>query len=165
MLSFDAPPGVTAESFAAACREQLGETDAAAAEALLRRQPMQHPFVEAWEDKEAILRNAVARQRARAKSADPTRWMRPTRGCDKAIETGVEDAFQETDPLKREKALDKVRWTLAEDWAGPDPLSIRAVFAYAVKLAVLWRWRSLDAARGAQVFDELTSPLSPNPEP
>ena len=171
MLSFESASGPSDGAFLSACRDQLAPGDAAVAEALLAGRPLNHPFAEAWADKETILRNAVARQRARAQGTDPARWLRPTPGCDNSIETAVEDAFQEPSPLKRETALDKLRWTLADELAGPDPLHINALFAYAVKLAVLGHRRALDAARGAQIFESLTSlspvpdPTPPNPEP
>ena len=155
LLSFGAPPGISPDAFLLTCREQLGDADAAAAEALLNGRPLAHPFVEAWSDKETVLRNAVARQRARVAGTNAARWQRATRGCDSQIETGIEDAFQETDPVNKEKALDKVRWTIAEELAGPDPLSLSTVLAYAVKLAIVSRWQALDTARGQLVFDRL----------
>lgn len=156
LLSFDAPPGITPAKFVEACREQLSPADAEVAAALLSGQPCDHPFAAAWRDKEAILRNAVARERARIAGKDAARWTRPTLGCDRRIETGVEDAFQEADPLARERELDKVRWLIAEELQGPDPLTRPVVFAYAVKLALVSRWADLDAARGRQAFDHLT---------
>ena len=156
MLGFDTQPGITPEAFLATCREQLSASDASAAEALLEGRAAEHPFVEAWLDKEAILRNAVARQRARAAGTEVSKWQRGTQGCDSQIEVGVDDAFLESDPLKKEKALDKVRWVAAEDLQGPDPLSIKAVFAYAVKLAILSRWQALSEASGQANVETLT---------
>ena len=165
LLSFDAAPGMTPDRFVEACREQLGAADAAAAEALLRGEPSGHAFAAAWHDKETILRNAVARARARRAGAEVSRWERPARGCDSLIESLVEDAFQEPDPLTCEKALDRARWKIAEELQGPDPLDLKAVFAYAVKLAILSRWSALSAERGQQAFDRLTQvPIALNPE-
>ena len=156
MLGFDTQPGITPEAFLATCREQLSASDASAAEALLEGRAAEHPFVEAWLDKEAILRNAVARQRARVAGTEAARWQRHTCGCDMQIEVGVDDAFLEADPIKKEKALDKIRWVAAEELQGPDPLNVKAVFAYAVKLAILSRWQALSAARGQEAFETLT---------
>lgn len=156
-LTFDATPSLSAAAFLEACRAQLGEADAEAADALFHGAPSSHPFAAAWRDKEAILRNAVARERARAAGLDATRWLRPTDGCDTQIESLVEDAFQEGDPLKKEKALDQARWTAAEELQGPDPLSVKVALAYAVKLAILARWSARRADRGHKVFDTLTA--------
>ena len=168
LLSLDAPPAVSPEAFAEACRAQLSPSQAAAAEALLRGLPSDHPFVAAWLDKDGILRNAVARKRSarRGDAADSERWTRPTQGCDNQIETLVDDAFEETDPLTRERELDKIRWIIADELQGPDPLSIRAAYAYAIKLAITTRWHALDAERGRAAFDRLSQvdiPLNPEP--
>ncbi len=156
MLSLDAAPGITPAKFIEACREQLSAGDAALAEALLYGRPAVHPFAAALQDKETILRNAVARARARLSGTDAARWTRPAEGCDGQIETEVEDAFLESDPLAREKALDKVRWLIADDLQGPDPLSVKVVFAYAVKLALITRWTGFSAEQGRQTFEALT---------
>jgi hypothetical protein len=166
MLSMDTAPGLSPEAFLGACREQLSASDASAAEALFRGQPSGHPFVVAWQDKEAILRNAMARERARLTGGDASRWQRPAQGCDSQIESLVEDAFQESDQLKREKALDKIRWQIAEELQGPDPLSVKVAFVYAIKLALLVRWLTLSTDRGLDLFNALTHvPLTLNPEP
>jgi len=166
MLSFDGVPGLSPATFAETCREQLSAADASAAEALLYGQPSDHPFAAAWEDKEAILRNAVAGERARIAGKDAAQWVRPTRGCDMQIRSEVEDAFQEPDPLSREKALDKARWRIAEELQGPDPLTGKAVFAYAVKLRIVTRWAGLHAEQGRQAFERLTQvPITLNTEP
>jgi len=156
MLQFDVVPGITPAKFVETCREQLNAADAEAAEALLRGRPSDHPFVAVWQDKETILRNAIARERARIAGKDAERWTRPTHGCDSQIETEVEDAFREPDPLKREKELDKVRWLIADELQGPDPLTIEVAFAYAIKLAIIDRWSGLNAEQGRKVFDTLT---------
>lgn len=165
MLTFEAAPPLSLDAFLEACREQLGVADAGAVAALVKGTPSGHPFVALWNDKEAILRNAAARERARASGVDADRWLRPTEGCDTVIESLVEDAFQEGDPLARAKALDRVRWWIADDLQGPDPLTSRAVCAYAIKLAILSRWRALSPERGRAVFDTLTqTPIVLNPE-
>lgn len=167
MLNLGAAPGVTPETFRQACRDQLSASDAATAEALLDGAPAAHPFAAAWQDKETILRNAVARLRAKASGKDAARWLRHAQGSDCQIEALAEDAFQEADPLQRERELDKIRWLAAEELQGPDPLGVRAVFAYAVKLAIATRWASLDAAQGQAVFDRLagTAPSPGNSTP
>ena len=157
LLRFDTPPGITAETFLDACRAQLRPTDAAAAAALLADSPCEHPFVAAWHDKETLLRNAVARERARRTHEDAARWLRPAHGCDTRIESDVEDAFQEPDPLAKTRSLDRIRWRLAEELAGVDPLSTRVVLAYALHLAILLRWTRYNETRGREAFDALTA--------
>ncbi len=64
-LQLDAPAPITTEAFVAACRDQFSAADAAAAEALLTDAACDHPFVTTWRDRDTILRNAAAYQRAR----------------------------------------------------------------------------------------------------
>jgi hypothetical protein len=157
LLSFDAAPPISEDAFLGACQAQLDRRDAEAASALLCGLPSPHPFVCAWRDKETILRNAAARERARVAGSDATRWLRPAGGCDTYLESLVEDAFQEADPLRREKTLDRARWAAAEELQGPDPLTVRVALAYAIKLAILLRWSLRRADRGREAFDTLTA--------
>ncbi|MCL2105205.1 MAG: DUF2764 domain-containing protein, partial [Kiritimatiellaeota bacterium] len=115
-----------------------------------------HAFVRAWRDKDTILRNAVAKARSRSAGTDAAQWLRPAQGDDAQIERLVEDAFQQPDPLRRERALDRARWALVEELQGFDPMHVNVALAYAVKLALALRWAKLDAGRGREVFDQLT---------
>lgn len=160
MLKFGADPGISIAGFAAACREQLNAADAETVARLLDGETSDHPFARAWQDHETILRNAVVRHRARLSGSDPSRWLRHAQGCDSRIENLVEDAFQDSDPLQREQELDQIRWTVAEELQGPDPLCKNAIFAYAVKLRVLARRAERDTQTGAENFDKLAE-ISP----
>lgn len=156
MLRFGEPSPIAPKAFLEACRAQLSQTDAAAAEALLLGDDAPHPFVRLWRDRDAILRNAMARTRARAAGKDPARWLRPVSGCDLRLERLVEAALQEQDPLQKERALDRARWITADDLAGPDPLARERLFAYAIQLGILTRWQTRDAEAGRQTFRKLT---------
>ena len=156
MLRRDSAPGMTPDAFLSACREQLSASDAQAAEALLKGTEADHPFVRLWRDRDAILRNAVARARARAAGKDAAPWLRPTSGCDLRLVHLVEAALQEKDPLAKERALDTARWITADELAGPDPLSINRIFTYAIQLMILVKWQDRKAERGRETFQALT---------
>lgn len=155
-LRMETTPGLTPAAFAAICEEQLSATDAQAARALACGGESEHPFVRLWRDRDAILRNAVARERARAMGQDATRWLHSVEGCDLHLEHAVETACQEKDPLLRERALDRIRWITAEELAGADPLSIRRVFAYAIQLEIVTRWQNRTTEKGRATFAALT---------
>lgn len=156
MLSLDSQPLITAEAFVEACRAQLNTEDADAAEALIRNNHSHHPFVLAWRDKDSLLRNAIARARARLADTDAERWIRPTEGCDTGIALLVDDAFEQPDPLKREKEIDEARWLIAESLQGYDPMSVSVALGYAVKLTLALRWANLNADLGRETFEQLT---------
>jgi hypothetical protein len=156
MLSLDSQPLITAEAFVEACRAQLNAEDAGAAEALIRNTPSQHPFVLAWRDKDSLLRNAIARARARLADTDAERWIRQTEGCDTSIALLVDDAFEQPDPLKREKEIDEVRWLIAESLQGYDPMSVSVALGYAIKLTLALRWANLNVDAGRETFKQLT---------
>jgi hypothetical protein len=156
-LSLDQPPQITAEAFLEACRAQLGGGDADAAEELMAGRESNHPFAKAWRTKDTLLRNAIAKARARVNGTDATQWLRPTEGGgeDTQTERLVEDAFQQPDPLRQERALDKARWAMLEELQGLNPMDVNIVLAYAVKLSLALRWAKLDAGRGREVFEKL----------
>ena len=156
LVSLDQPPQVTAEGFLGLCRAWLGGAAAEAAEALMTGKPSGHPFVKAWRGKDTLLRNVVAKARARAAGTDAEQWLRPAQEEDTQIERLVEDALQQPDPFRTERALDRVRWDVAEEMQGFDLMTIDAVLAYAVKLSLALRWATLDAGRGREVFENLT---------
>ena len=157
LLSPDQRPLITVEAFIEACRAQLGAEDAEAAEALIRNAPSTHPFVVAWRDKDAILRNAIARVRAHLIGTNAERWLRPTEGCDPCIDLLVNEAFEQPDPLKRELELNDVRWRIAESLQGYDPMSVNVVLGYAIKLTLALRWVNLNADKGRETFEQLTN--------
>lgn len=156
LLSLNQRPLITTEAFVDACRAQLNAEDADAAKALIQNTPSQHPFVLAWRDKDTILRNAIARARARLADTDTERWIRPTEGCDTGIALLVDDTFEQPDPLKREKKIDEARWLIAESLQGYDPMSISVALGYAIKLTLAWRWANLNADAGRETFEQLT---------
>jgi len=155
-LNFDAAPPLTGELFLQYCTDWLSEKECAAAKALLYGEKLDHPFVSAWMDKETILRNALVQVRARATGADASLHTRYAHGCDKKIESDVEDAVQHHNPLQKERSLDKIRWETIEELQGPDPLSINAIYAYAVKLAIVTRWSERTTESGQETFAKLT---------
>ncbi len=147
-LDMETAPVLTPDAFAQVCRDQLDPSDAEAAVALLENRDADHPFVRDWRDRDTLLRNAVVRQRATRSDADPARYQRPAAGCDLRIEHDVEAAFQAPDPLQRERLLDRIRWRVADELQGTDPLTERVVLAYAIKLRLACRWAALTPDAG-----------------
>lgn len=157
MLSREQMPTLSAEAFLSACAAQLSAGDFSAVEALLSGRGLKdsrHPFCRAWCDAEGILANAVAKRRLAARSivaGQGTFEPNAVAGCQVWIERAVDAAFDAgRDPLAREDALDGVRWAIAEELQGCDPMGKGMIFAYAVKLRMLLR----KAARSQEVGRE-----------
>ena len=155
-LDFNSAPPLSHEAFIQTCKDWLSEKECAAVEALLYSTPCEHPFVAAWMDKETILCNALVEIRARAAGVDASLHTRYAHGCDKKIQSDVEDAVQHHNPLEKERSIDNIRWENIEELQGPDPLSINSIFAYAVKLAIVSRWSKRSPESGQETFEELT---------
>lgn len=153
MLSPDRAPAITAEAFRSACASALGARDAEAAAALLdgTAEAGDHPAVRAWRDLEAAIDGAIGRRRLALRGAAGGASFTPpeTSACPVWLTRAVDDAFTAAaDPLAREDALMRVRWTAAESLAGPDPLGRGRLFAYAVQLRLALRRAALSPEAG-----------------
>ena len=157
MLMPGHPPGITVAAFRVACAEHLSGRIREAVEALLDDQACPHPFVAAWRRHETGLRNAIARRRAARLGTDAQPWLRPDGSDEARISHGVAAAFEQPDPLQRERALNRLRWQAAEALQGIQPLTPEVLLAYAVKLRLLERGQALDAAAGRRRLDALAA--------
>ena len=149
-LRFEAAPPMPWAEFRRLCGEYLADADMRALAALHDGGDTRNGFVLAWRNRDAQLRNAIARHRAMrlGNGAEAAKWLHAHTGYDVMTENAVAAAFQEADPMKRENALDRIRWTIAEELGGFDPFSAEAIFAYSIKLGILDRRASADAEKG-----------------
>jgi len=155
-ISLDAKPPLSMDAFRSSCADHLSECDSFALNNVLdiESSSTNHSFVTSWIDRETQLRNASARLRAAKHQKDAVNFLREHSGFDVGIEDGVEDAFNQPNPLERERALDKIRWTTLDELAGTDPFSLNAVLAYAVKLSLAERWAAMDQKQGQTKIEE-----------
>jgi hypothetical protein len=148
-LQFDGAPPLSEAEFRSRCGEHLGDSDMKALTALCDGGKTGNAFVLKWRDHDAQMRNAVARLRAaRIPGADATKWLREHTCFDMAVENGVSAAFQESNPMRRERALDQIRWNLAGELAGYDAFSAEAIFAYAIRLGIVSHMAKTDVKKG-----------------
>lgn len=155
-LEMNSEPPLSEAEFMAVCEKWLSEKQCAIVRALLENKAHDHPFVKAWRNKETLLRNSIAKLRARATNQNPEPYTRRAVGCDLKLEADAEDALQHRNPLHKESDIKKIRWKILEELQGTDPLSINTIFAYAVKLAIVTRWSELDRETGRESFEKLT---------
>jgi len=157
-LSLDGPPPPSPARFAAACAHGLSSAERAHVTAALegRAETSLHPALQEWAARETQLRNAVARHRAARLRREREPGTRPHAGFDVCLERGVADVMGRPDPLERERALEELRWRIADDLARPDdPFGFAAVLRYALHLRMAWRWETMRPEEGERVLGEL----------
>ena len=151
-LSFDGEPTMTETEFRDRCREYLSASDFRTLTALLDGGESSNTFVRKWRNSDTQLRNAVARMRAAriGDGADASKWLRNHTGFEVSTETAVAAAFQEPNPMRREMAIERIRWNLAGELAGFDAFSAETLFAYAIRLGILCRRAAADVDKGTE---------------
>lgn len=163
-LALDEPPPLRQDEFLARCREHLRPTDFETLSQVFEPHPTRradHPFLQAWQRSEVLLRNALARARAAHRGCDVAPFLRPEASPDSAVDQAAKAALEHAVPLDRELALDRFRWTQAEQLAGYDPFALESILAYALKLKLVERWAALDAKVGRHVVDTLIAQPMP----
>lgn len=159
-LVLDGPAPYTADQFAEQCRAQLSGADATAVRALLdgTDAPVPTKTLKTWRDLETQLRNAIAAERARLRGEDAARWRHPAKGCSLYWANRIVQAFQEKDPLKRDRMLDQTTWDAAGELTPTaSPLSVGAVYAYAIRLRLVLRRQAISPETGNATLDRLSA--------
>ncbi len=99
------------------------------------------PAACAWADLNAQVDDAVTRHRsARGRREAPARRLRRSVGFRVDVVQAVARAFDAPHPGARERALDQLRWRLADDVALDGPDGFAALLARAAQLRLAWRW-------------------------
>lgn len=148
-LRFGEKPLMTRAAFLAACSDWLpAEQFEALKQVFDDRCSPDDETARRWWDGEVELRNAIVRVRAKNRSTDAARFVRPHEGFSFSIEKAVTDAFTRANPLEQEAELDRVRWAQADELAQTSPFGFPGILAFAAKLRIAERWAGLDAAAG-----------------
>ncbi len=165
MLLVDRPTTLQVGGFLSACESALSGADYAVVAFLVGGKMEAAPkgaFVKQWLDCEAIIRNTVALRRLAKRTQGAIFQPFETPVCQLWIQKRTEEAYDAHagDPLARENALDRVRWMVADELAGCDPLSKSNLFAYAIKLGILVRKQARSADKGRDNLDVAVSAAS-----
>ncbi|MDK2858368.1 MAG: hypothetical protein PWQ29_936 [Verrucomicrobiota bacterium] len=148
-------PSMDAAGFLAACAGHLSDDEMSVVKAVLEnREPPPGAASLLW-NSEVQLRDAVVRVRAKNRSIDAARFLRPYEGFSATLEKMVADAFTRPNPLEQEMEIDRARWALADELALSDPFGFPAVLAFAVKVRLADRWAGMDDKAAQQKVEEL----------
>lgn len=107
----------------------------------------------AWRDLSDQIDDAVAIHRGARARRDPAPYLRHPSGYRVDLVEAVERAFEAQQPAARERALDELRWRLADELAASDPDGFAALHARAVQLRLAWRWAAWDTDAGWSVLE------------
>ncbi len=110
--------------------------------------PRRDRATRAWFDLEAQVDAAVARARSQRAKRDLRNVRRDVVGYRVDVVQSVAAAFALPHPGVRERALDALRWRLADEFAAADPDAFPALLARAVHLRLAWRHAGWDAEVG-----------------
>lgn len=164
-LALGSTTELTLRGFVEDCRRMLDPGDAEEIAALIEGRPREggsSAYAE-WVQADIQLRNEVAKVRASRQPAatDERKFLRPHRGYRVWLDDAVQDALSRTSPLEREHALDRIRWTYAEELAASEETFGQAfLIAYAIKLTLVHRWQAMSVEKGQARVDELLEQIT-----
>ncbi|NCB09716.1 MAG: DUF2764 family protein, partial [Bacteroidia bacterium] len=68
--------------------------------------------------------------------------------------------FEETNMVRRETAIDKIKWDYLDELNTFNYFTVEVVLAHVIKLRMLERWIMLDAKTGKQLFGQYINDLN-----
>jgi len=114
-----------------------------------------HPFTQSYANVLTEIKNLTAAFRAANWEGENIRLSeRPYSGCHVDLHKKIADACSIKNPFERERALEFVRWQMAEELAGIDYFSEAKVYAYIVKLQINTRLASLNDELGKTAIED-----------
>ena len=158
---FGAAPPMTVAEFDERCERLVDKGDlelitlAEQARAGLYQPSMQRsPFLRAYTQFEASLRNALALARAKAASWDPEPWLR-TGIASSEVTQSVQTVLSAPDPLQAELTLERERWNTIDQLSALSSFELDAILGYKLKLLIATRCISFNRERGTEEFNTL----------
>jgi hypothetical protein len=108
-----------------------------------------------WADLAAQIDDAVVQRRSARDRRDPAPYLRNPAGFRVDVAEAVAAAFALPDPGARERALDELRWRLADELGRSVPDGFGALLGRAVQLRLAWRWAGWDTEAGTTELEAL----------
>jgi hypothetical protein len=153
-LRFGEPPPLSSARFLEMLAPWAGTADYTAIAGVTLQEPFaepdRHPVARAWRRFEIALRNTLAVARCRTTGGEPRDHLRPAPDMDTGRHIPLADVLNAPDPLEAERRLSFLRWRVLDEFEGEFPSDTGFLIAYRVRLLLLERLASFDAAVGAQ---------------
>lgn len=157
----DVPPFTLAE-FRQKCDGVLSGEELKALDALLSGTESEDPFVYAYLSRETQLRNVAARLRASAWGSDTRFSDRMFSGYDVTFAKKISEAFTKATPLEKEMEIDRARFWVADELAGPGEFTTAHVYAFAIKLRICERWAGMTEDKGKEMIEKVIDDNDPD---
>ncbi|MBO4632181.1 MAG: DUF2764 family protein, partial [Lentisphaeria bacterium] len=103
---------------------------------------------------EICLRNTLARLRAVKLGQDPEGFTVKNAAYDSSADYAARNAFNISDPLEREKELDRARWAFLDGFEWNHSSNFEALCIYRCKLMILEKWAERQTGNGAENLDQ-----------
>jgi hypothetical protein len=109
----------------------------------------------AWKNFETQLRNRIVRQIA-GQGAEAEQHLRGPEVYYSEVERAVIEAWNQSNPLERERVLDLCRWRFIDEQEGTKPFgTVDAVCMYKIRLALVEKWNRRTVEAGEKNLDEI----------
>ncbi len=112
-----------------------------------------------WNDWETNLRNRLAANRAAGSGQDAESVLHEEIDVYGEIEQGIQEAWTQSDPLEREKILDRIRWRFLDDLEGGHLFDFDAICIYKLKLLIREKWTPRIVQTGRTNLDETVTAI------
>ena len=116
-------------------------------------------FSSNWYKYEEILRNSCVKNRAAKLNKDPLPYLKPKDKIYTDIERGVQDSFSAINPMEKEIALDKLRWTIIEFLETGHFFDLEKLCAYKLRLLICEKWVIRKTETGQKNLDIILDSL------
>ncbi len=105
-----------------------------------------------WYSWETNLRNAVVHNADTPDGHECEKNVRQEKDAFSEILKGVQDAFAAADPMKREKALDRMRWDKVDGLESGHQFDFDKLCLYKIKIMILEKWMGREKRKGEDVL-------------
>lgn len=158
MLTLEAVPEISSDEFLAAISEHLSSFELSALETLSLLPSIGESRIEsvqAWNEWETSVRNTIVGLRAKGDVSKSDNFKRSDCGFFSEIDKGVVEAFAKSNPLEREKHLERIRWAFLDDLELGHDFDIVKLAAYRLKLMLCEKRSSVSVEKGAANYDAI----------
>ncbi|HJO94284.1 MAG TPA: hypothetical protein QF753_12860 [Victivallales bacterium] len=115
-----------------------------------------------WYDWETCLRNSVAKIRSSVFNKDFSSFLKYENDYFSEIDKGVQEAYSADNPLEKEDAIDKLRWTSLDNIEAKHQFDFGKLCIYKIRLMLCEKRMKRSESKGKENLDNTLSELYSN---